>query len=109
MPASLTSASRAVVDILDSDDDHSPGETLRRKAFRELTDKVRSRMLKRKRTTFINVSENINGGFYEGDDNKCPTSKQKMKKLQEFIRDTDGFLANHCLDTTAFFGSQNVN
>ncbi|KAF5478128.1 hypothetical protein F2P56_004713 [Juglans regia] len=104
-----TSASRAIVDILDSDDDHAPEGILRREENKDLIDKVISRMLKRKQTTCVNVSENINGGDHEGDDDICPTSKRKMKQQQELIRDTYGSRANHCSDSTAFSGSQNVN
>ncbi|XP_040988127.1 uncharacterized protein LOC121235783 isoform X2 [Juglans microcarpa x Juglans regia] len=102
-----TSASRAIVDIFDSDDDHAPGGILCREENKDLIDKVISRMLKRKQTSC--VSENLNGGDHEGDDDICPTSKRKMKRQQELIRDTDGSRANHCSDSTAFSGSQNVN
>ncbi|KAG6688401.1 hypothetical protein I3842_11G123100 [Carya illinoinensis] len=104
-----TSASGAIVDIIDSDDDHAPGGILCREGNKDLIDKVSSGMLKRKQTTSINVSENPNGGDHKGDDDICPTSKRKRKRQEELIRDTDGSRADHCSATALSSGCKNVD
>ncbi|KAG2680923.1 hypothetical protein I3760_11G121200 [Carya illinoinensis] len=99
----------AIVDIIDSDDDHAPGGILCREGNKDLIDKVSSGMLKRKQTTSINVSENPNGGDHKGDDDICPTSKRKRKRQEELIRDTDGSRADHCSATALSSGCKNVD